>query len=71
MNKKSFMSGPRVNYIGAPTYKVGALTYVGSSTFNMGAQIPPLGVWSGHRDEFVGAPTYYVWALTCYVWAPR
>ena len=36
MNKKSFMSGPRVNYPGTPTYKVGALTYVGSSTFNKG-----------------------------------
>ena len=61
------MSGPRVNYVGAPRYLVGALTYyVGSSTFNVGAQTPPVGVWSGPRDKYVGTPTYYVWAPTCY-----
>ena len=33
---------------------------------NVGAQTPPLGVWSGPRNKYVGAPTYYVWAPTCY-----
>ena len=55
--QKIFMSGPRVNYVGAPRYQVGALTYYArSSTFYVAAQTPPLGVWSGCRDLNMSEP---------------